>query len=87
MQPGDKKIKKGDKLQRMFMWLLALCRVFAGLLVLKTGVDLLRGASYLGYDNDNAFITGFFAVLIGVYIIFSSLARVLFPEDKKHKQE
>jgi hypothetical protein len=55
--------------------------VLVGILVVKTGVDLARGASrFYGHEYDN-FITGLFAILVGAYFIFSSLFRKFFGDE------
>ena len=74
--PGNK-----GKPARIFSWIVTACRVLVGMLVVKTGVDLARGASrFYGQEYDN-FITGLFAVLVGAYFILSSLFRKFFGDE------
>ena len=67
----------------MGKWLLAGCRVFVGLLVAKTGIGLLRGELYRGYNRQDNLMVGGFILLIGVYIIFSTLLPIIFPDNEK----
>ncbi len=69
-----------SSLQQIGKWLFAGLRVLAGILVAKTGIDLLEGDTILGYNRQDTLVIGLFILLIGVYIIFSSLFHVLFAE-------
>lgn len=63
-------------------WLLFGFRVVTGILVAKTGIDLLEGEIIIGYNRKDTPIIGLFVLPLGVYFIFSSLTQVLFT--KKH---
>lgn len=63
-------------------WFLAGCRIFVGFLVAKTGVGLLLGEPYRGYDRQDNLFTGGFILLIGAYIIFSTLFSILFSNKE-----
>jgi len=60
--------------------ILAGCRIFVGLLMAKTGIGLLRGEPYRGYNSQDDLMVGGFVLLIGAYIIFSTLFSLLFPD-------
>ena len=64
----------------IFTWIIILCRIAVGLVVTKTGFDFARGSGAFAYwENDG--ITGIFVMIIGVYIVFSSLFRGLFDQE------
>ena len=68
-------------LKFIFTWIVILCRIGVGLLVMKTGFDFMRGYDLFAYrDNDG--ITGIFIMIIGAYIAFSSLFHGLFEQTE-----
>lgn len=56
----------------IFVWIITLCRIVVGLVVIKTGVDFTRGSGAFAYRETDA-ITGIFVIIIGTYFVFSSL--------------
>lgn len=62
-------------------WILILCRVAVGLVVIKTGFDYTRGTGVFAYLAERDGITGVFVMVIGAYIIFASLFRGLFDQS------
>lgn len=57
----------------MVTWILTILRVLVGVLVMKTGADLIQGRYiFIGYSSFEPLLTGIFLILIGIHIIFSS---------------
>ena len=57
----------------MASWLLILLRVLAGVLIMKTGADLIQGEyPFTESSVHEPVITGLFVILVGIHIIFSS---------------
>ena len=73
--------KKTSKIKQIISWFFILCRILIGLLVMKTGFDLARGTLPFYYNHDDNFFMGVFIMIIGTYIIFSSLFRQLFDAE------
>ena len=69
-------------LKDFWNWILAGCRIFVGLIVAKTGVGLLQGEFYMGFNRQNDLLTGGFVVLIGAYIVFSTIISLCFPDKE-----
>gem|GEM_PF-6369406 len=63
-------------------WFLAGCRIFVGVLVAKTGIGLLQGLPFRGYNRQDDLFIGGFVLLLGAYIIFSTLFSLFFPDKK-----
>lgn len=60
----------------MVSWVLTVLRVMVGLLVMKTGADLIQGDYlFIGFASHEPLLTGTFIIIIGVSIIFSSIRR------------
>jgi len=58
----------------MGIWIVTLFRVLVGLLIVKTGADLLKGSNALqGFSEHQPLMTGIFLIMLGIYIIFSSV--------------
>lgn len=67
----DAKRESGDAVVHYTLMIL---RVFVGLLIVKTGADLIRGdLVFSGFSEHQPVITGIFTILIGIHIIFSSI--------------
>ncbi|MCD6389168.1 MAG: hypothetical protein J7L69_07135 [Desulfobulbaceae bacterium] len=73
--------KKTSKTKQIVSCFLILCKILIGLLVMKTGFDLATGTLPFYYNHDNNFLMGLFIMMIGAYIIFSSLFRQLFDAE------
>lgn len=57
----------------MVKWLVTILRVLVGVLIMKTGVDLIQGKYiFIGFASFEPLLTGIFLILIGIHIIFSS---------------
>lgn len=57
----------------MISWLLILLRVLIGILVMKTGADLIQGESpFTATAVHQPILTGLFILLVGIHIIFAS---------------
>lgn len=67
--------------KRIFIWGVTGCRIVVGLLVMKTGIDLMRGGIFTGYNRQDPFLVGGFVTIIGLYFICSSLFHVLSKKD------
>lgn len=53
--------------------ILTLLRVLVGVLIIKTGADLIQGKYiFIGFSSFEPLLTGIFIILIGLHIIFSS---------------
>jgi hypothetical protein len=62
----------------IFSWIVTICRVLIGVLVMKTGFSLvMRTGSFYAWPHDSH-ITGIFVMIIGAYFIFSSLYHQIF---------
>lgn len=58
----------------MVFFFVTILRVLVGVLVVKTGADLIQGKYiFIGYSSFEPFLTGIFIILIGIHIIFSSI--------------
>lgn len=57
----------------MYSIILMTARVLVGILIMKTGADLVQG-KYPFYHNSvqEPLLTGLFIILVGIHIIFSS---------------
>ena len=72
-------------LKRIGKWIFTGFRILIGLLVTKTGIDLMRGGTLTGYNKENTLLTGGFVMIIGLYFIFSSLIHALLIDDIQGK--
>lgn len=68
------------RIKRIGEGLLALCRIAIGVLVIKTGFDLATGEGPFAYSPMDNLMTGTFAIIIGIYFVFSSVVRFLLKE-------
>jgi len=66
----------------IFLWIITVCRVLIGLVVIKTGFDFARGQGVFAYQKTDDGITGIFVMIIGAYFVFSSLSRCLFDQSE-----
>jgi len=71
----------------IFGWIITLCRILVGLVVIKTGFDFIRGSSAFAYQKTDDGILGVFVMIIGAYIVFSSLFRDLFERSNNLQEE
>ena len=69
-------------IKRIFLWIITGCRVLIGLVVMKTGFDVIRGKGAFAYWKIDDGITGIFFIILGVYIDFSSLSHQVFDQSK-----
>ena len=74
-------MKKTSKIKQIVSCFFILCRILIGLLVMKTGFDLATGTLPFYYNHGNNFLMGIFIMIIGGYIIFSSLFRQIFDDE------
>lgn len=65
----------------IFAWIITLCRIVLGLVVIKTGFDFTLGRGAFAYQQADA-ITGIFVIIIGAYFVFSSLFSRLFERSE-----
>ncbi len=57
----------------MVSWLLIVLRVLIGVLIMKTGADLIQGNYPFNESSvHEPLITGLFIILVGIHIIFAS---------------
>jgi len=68
------------KIKQIFAWIITLCRVAVGFVVIKTGCDFTSGSGTFAYQETDG-ITGIFVIIIGAYFVFSSLFRRLFDQS------
>jgi len=66
----------------IFGWIITLCRIVVGLVVIKTGFDLTRGSGTFACQETDDGIMGVFVMIIGAYFVFSSLFRDLFERSE-----
>ncbi|MGW8192763.1 MAG: hypothetical protein ACWGOX_00720 [Desulforhopalus sp.] len=58
----------------MMSMVFTLLRVAAGVVIMKTGADLIQGDYRLiGFSSHEPLVTGIFLILIGIQIILSSI--------------
>ncbi len=62
-------------------WIFTGCRVLVGFLVMKTGIDLMGGGTFTGYNRQDTLLAGGFVMVIGLYFVFSSLFQAFFKDD------
>ncbi len=63
-------------------WVVILCRALIGLLVIRTGFELIaRKGSFVHWQAESN-ITGIFVIIIGAYFVFSSLLPKLFEKSE-----
>ncbi|MBM9606041.1 hypothetical protein [Desulfopila inferna] len=68
----------------MVSWILTILRAIIGLLIIKTGLDLLLGnITFSGYYRETS-LTGIFFILLGVHIVFAAFS-ILLREREQHK--
>ncbi|MEN8189928.1 MAG: hypothetical protein ABFS19_08780 [Thermodesulfobacteriota bacterium] len=67
-------------MSRLTGWLLALCRVVVGFVILRTGVQVIDGRLVALTSKEDRYIVGGFCLLLGLHIVFTSLFKVLFPD-------
>jgi hypothetical protein len=67
-------------IKQTLIWLVILCRIAVGLVVIRTGFDFTSGSGAFAYQETDV-ITGIFVILIGLYFIFSSLFGRLFDQS------
>lgn len=66
----------------MISWILAALRVITGLLIIKTGFDLLSGKALLSvFWSRETSLTGVFIILLGVHIVCATFSRLV--QEKK----
>lgn len=58
----------------IFLWLVTLCRVGLGLVVVKTGYDFAAGTGLFAY-RETDMLTGGFVIIIGASPIISNFTR------------
>ena len=68
-------------MKRIFQWIMTLCRVVIGVVVIKTGFDFSRGSGAFAYREPDV-ITGIFVMILGAYFVFSSFSRDLFGRSE-----
>lgn len=61
-------------------WVITLCRILIGALVIKTGFDLASGTGAFAYNQSDNIMTGVFVMSIGIYFVFSSISRQFFKD-------
>ncbi len=68
----------------MVSWILTILRAIIGLLIIKTGLDLLLGNIILsGYYSETS-LTGIFFILLGVHIVCAAFS-ILLREREQYK--
>ena len=65
--------KNKSRIDQAVAWAFALCRIGVGLVVIKTGFELARGAGSFAYYGSDNIMTGVFVMAIGIYFVFSGL--------------
>lgn len=75
----------GDVIKSIFkqvlIGIIRLVRIVIGSVVLKTGFDFAKGSGAFAYREADV-ITGVFVILIGAYIVLSSIFPDLFDQSK-----
>ena len=72
--------KNKSRIDQAVAWVFTLCRIGVGIVVMKTGFDLAKGAgSFAYYESDNI-MTGVFVMSIGIYFVLSSIRRQFFED-------
>ncbi|MBU0961194.1 MAG: hypothetical protein KKD01_10110 [Proteobacteria bacterium] len=71
---------KFSVLKLISRWIVTGCRVLVGLLVMKVGIDLMKGGTYVGYNREDTLSVGGFVTIIGLYFVCSSLFHVFFKD-------
>ena len=74
--------KNKSRIDQAVAWAFALCRIGVGMVVIKTGFELARGAgSFAYYESDNI-MSGVFVMSIGIYFVFSGIRRQFFADEE-----
>ncbi len=68
-------------MKHIFSWAVTLCRIVIGLVVIQAGFDFARGSGPFAYREADA-LTGVFVMILGAYIIISSLTRHFFDRSE-----
>ena len=73
--------KNKSRIDQAVSWVFTLLRIVVGVVVIKTGYDLARGAGTFAYYQSDNILTGVFVMTIGIYFVLSSIRRQFFEDE------